>query len=121
MQEHPLFIQKQADKPKTKNNRQKPSILTTFRYLHQNETEKNQKKKKSSTKTETKSEKEFQGEGKMYQKFVASRIPCNTESGEAVGEWSLFSLSSSGSSLRRAFGVLGFVSSDPEVPIEVSS
>jgi hypothetical protein len=28
----PLFIQKQTNNPKTKNSRQKPSILTTFRF-----------------------------------------------------------------------------------------
>jgi hypothetical protein len=44
-------------------------------------------KKISSAKTETKLQKNFQGEGKTYQKFVASRIHCNAESGEAVREW----------------------------------
>jgi hypothetical protein len=56
MQETSSFDSETNRQPKTKkNSRQKPSILTTFRSLHQNETEKNPTKKFSSTKTETKS------------------------------------------------------------------
>jgi hypothetical protein len=87
----PLFIQKQTDNPKQKTARQKPSKYSPPSVPCIKMRLKKTKFFFSSTKTETKSDKQFQGEGKTYQKFVASRISCNAESGETVGEWSLFS------------------------------
>jgi len=126
MQETSSFHSETNRQPKTKKKTADKNLQYSppFRSLHQNETEKNPKKTFSSTKTETKSKKNnFREKEKTYEKFVASQIHYNAESlkAERLSENGRSSLSSSGFSLYRAFGILGSVSSDPEVPIEVSS
>jgi hypothetical protein len=99
MQETSSFHSETNRQPKTKKKTadKKPSILTTFRSLHQNETEKNPKKKHflaQKLKQNQRKNNFREKEGKTYEKFVASQIHYNAESGERLSEkWSLFSLS----------------------------